>query len=161
MAPKRLPKRARGQSLVEYALIIVLVGIVAIVALFLVGLAAERIFGITVAALGTKVDNVRGHIVIDTAQCVKWISANTLGLQVWGTTDEDPANLTASTERVVGTSLTGELMPITLNGTTPNTFMLNREFADTADWSLCPQAIVIQAKDGVMAGSQLTHVEIP
>ncbi|HLY26184.1 MAG TPA: hypothetical protein VKQ72_07580 [Aggregatilineales bacterium] len=53
---KKFPRRrrARGQGLVEYAVTIALVGLVAVVALGLIGLAINRIYGVVGGTLGTS-----------------------------------------------------------------------------------------------------------
>jgi hypothetical protein len=157
MVPKRTRKRARGQSLVEYSLTIALVAFAAIVLLLALGLAVQRIFGVTVAALGSKF-NTAGRLEIESAQCIASLSLHQTGLVVYGNTNEDLANLVASSEMTVGTSLDGSFLAITPNGSAPNSFLLNRVFAYQADIRLCPKTIVIQAKDGAIAVKPLETV---
>jgi Flp pilus assembly pilin Flp len=156
MDKKRLYKRERGQSLVEYALILVLVAVVAIVALGLVGLAAQRIFGVTVGALGVR-HNSTG--IIEFSQetppmCIlrasdpDWPTGFT-GILIYGTTSEDLADLTYSSNLSVNTGLGGD--PIVLQENGDGGFSVNHVLADHPDRSLCPSSVVIQSKNGAIA----------
>jgi Flp pilus assembly pilin Flp len=153
MYKKRLHKREHGQALVEYALILVLVAIVAIVVIGLTGLAVQRIFGVAAGALGAKHGTTgERRIVIDVAACYAQYHKNLTGLWVVGTTNIPLTELTGSTESAVGT------VKVDINGT--NGFRYNPNLSETtADPSLCPKSVVIQAKDGSIAVSPVTLIE--
>jgi len=82
---KRLPRGVRGQGLVEYALILVLVAVVAIPVLYLGGLAIQRIFGLVNGGVGATVSAPAsgGEVVIESATCLADISNNEVGLRVY------------------------------------------------------------------------------
>ena len=142
---------SRGQGLAEYALLLVLVALVAAVSTFAVGLAVQRVYGVLVAAFGVK-HNAVGQIEITQALCDASQSQNTTGLWVIGTTSEDVTNLTGSTEMAVGTGLGGAPSPVTDNGAA-GTFKFNPQLGSGLNLSLCPKAVVIQARDGAIAVS--------
>jgi Flp pilus assembly pilin Flp len=157
MSTRKIRREKKGQGLVEYALIIALVAVVVIVAAAVVGLAVQRVYGVIVAALGTKHDAV-GHLEIESAQCIASTSLGKTGLIVYGYTTDDPSKLTASSELTVGTSLDGSMLLITSNGGAPNSFLLNRVFANQANIALCPKTIVVQSPNGIIAVAPLTAV---
>jgi Flp pilus assembly pilin Flp len=150
-----LRHRAHGQGLTEYALILAVVALVVIVIVGLVGLAVQRSYGVVGGALGTKY-NAQGQHSIDivTAQCIALQSANLTGLWVIGNTNEDIANLTGSTNQAVGTGMDGASSPVEANG--PNGFKFHPLLSYTADLSICPISVVIQAGDGSIAVSPVT-----
>jgi pilus assembly protein Flp/PilA len=161
MNPRRLQNCQHGQGLVEYALILVLVAVVVIVAASLLGQAVQRVYGVISGALGAKYDAVGTHAIeITTAQCIAVKSSNLTGLWVVGNTNEDVANLTGSTDKAVGTGMGGLASPVEVNG--PNGFKFHPLLLDNAaDLSVCPKAVVIQAKDGAIAVSPVTAVMEP
>ena len=150
----------RGQAHPEYALTIVLVAISVIVIGTLLGLGIQRIYGVVVGALGTK-HNAAGVIDIVAAECIAQQASHLTGLVVYGTTNEHVADLTGSTNLAVGTGIGGNAAPVTSNGGAPNSFLFNPLLAFNADLSVCPQSVVIQGKDGVIAVSPVTARTIP
>jgi Flp pilus assembly pilin Flp len=158
---KRDPGRTeRGQGLVAYALILVLVALAVIVALRLTGRAVQRNYGVIAGALGVT-HNTSGQQIIEimNAQCIALESAQLTGLWVLGNTNEDVADLTASTEQAVGTGMDGLNSPVESNGA--NGFKFHPLLAYKADLSVCPQAVVIQARDGAIAVAPITKVMKP
>lgn len=150
----------RGQGLAEYGLILGLVALVVVVAAFAVGLAAQRVYGVIAGALGAKHDTHGAHtLVIENASCVASTSAAQTGLWITGTTDENLADLTGSTEQAVGTGANGAAYPIEPNA---GGFLWRPLLAtNKADTNLCPTSVVIQAKDGSIALSPLTVISLP
>jgi Flp pilus assembly pilin Flp len=148
----------QGQSLVEYALILVLVAVTVIVVARLVGLATERVFGVTVAALGTtaEVAGNDGFIEITSATCYAVRSTGEVGLWVLGNSNIPPDQLTGSTE------VTVNQVPVTANGSgfkyNPNIVSFPAE-KTKALTSLCPNAVVIQSSGGAMAVAPVQKVQ--
>src|SRR5215475_4011343 len=77
MQLRRRPEKGRrgqkGQGLVEYALVLVLVAVVCIATMFATGLSVQRVYGVIASVLGAKhdVENYQGEkITIDRAECV-------------------------------------------------------------------------------------------
>jgi Flp pilus assembly pilin Flp len=150
----------KGQGLVEYALILALVAIVAVVALSIFGQGVQRVFAITTAALDGRHDTTGAQIVqITTAQCIAVQSSNVTGLWVVGVTNLDVTTLTGSTEQSVGQGLGGAASPVTTNG--PGGFKFNPLLAYEANTSVCPQAVVIQSSDGSIALAPVEAVLVP
>ena len=142
--------RQEGHGLVEYALILALVALVAIVVVALTGVAAQRGYGVLGGALGARYDTQGQRVVeITGAQCIALQSANLTGLWVIGNTNYDVAHLTGSTERAIGTGLEGLPAPIEANG--PSGFKFHPLLAYKADLGVCPKSVVIQAADGAVA----------
>jgi len=141
--------RRQGQSAAEYALIIALVAVVVIVVAFLVGLGAQRIYGLVAGALGTHYDTHGNHTIeITSAQCISVAGIKQTGLWVVGNTDEAIADLTGSTE--LG------LSPVSANG---GGFLYHPMIdANNADPTKCPVSVVIQGKDGAIAVAPLVKV---
>ncbi len=153
MTPSSRTRRGRsGQSLVEYALLLALVAVVAATILFGIGLSVQRVYGVIAAVLGAKHDTTGSSntIVIDTALCVSVAATGKTGLWVTGTTNEPLANLIASTERV------GQ-GPVSAGG---SGFVYNPEIASVADTNLCPKAVVVQSRTGAIAITPLTVVKM-
>jgi Flp pilus assembly pilin Flp len=147
--------------LVEYALILALVAVAVTVAAFLLGQAAQRVYGIIAGALGATYSSVGQHAIeITTAECIAEQAANRTGLWVVGITNEDVSNLTGSTNLAVGTGIGGAPSPVHANG--PNGFKFHPLLLEHgADLSICPASVVIQAKDGAIAISPVTTVMHP
>jgi hypothetical protein len=158
---KRYPRRTEhGQGLVAYALILILVGLAVIVAIRLVGLAVQRNYGVLAGTLGVTHNTSGQHIIeIVNAQCIAVESARLTGLWVFGNTNEDVADLAASTEQAVGTGMDSLPSPVESNGR--NSFKFHPLLAYKADLSVCPQAVVIQGKDGAIAVAPITKVTQP
>ena len=155
---------AKGQSLVEYAIILALVAIVAIVALYFLGLGVERLIGVIDGALGTHFDDKpssQHYIDISTAECDASVSQNKTGLWVVGDAAgfTDLSQLTGSTNLAVGTGLNGAQFP--LQGSLQN-FQYNPLLSpNSTDLSVCPSAVVIQAVDGTESVSPVIRRVIP
>lgn len=153
MSPQSMRHRERGQGFVEYALVLVIVALVVIVIVGLLGMALQRSYGVVAGLLGAK-HNTEHVIEIVTAQCIAIQSENLTGLWVIGNTTEDVSKLTGSTEQAVGTGMTGLESPVETNG--PNGFKFHPLLAHTADLSVCPKSVVIQAANGAIAVSPVT-----
>lgn len=154
-------RRERGQGMVEYALVLVLVAVVAIVALSALGNATQRVYGVIGGVLGAKYNTTGDRAIeIATAQCIAVSypdpKNNLTGLWVVGNTNISVAELTGSTDQAVGTGIGGGAAPVEANG--PNGFTFNPLLAYSADPSVCPKAVVIQALDGSVAISPVTAV---
>ncbi len=150
----------RGQSAVEYAILIALVAIVVIAIVFGIGLAVERGFGIIVGALGAKRDATGQNVIeITTAQCIGSQTQNLTGLWVVGNTNIDISTLTGSTNLAIGTGLGGAPFQIQPNGA--NGFKFNPLLANGVDLTVCPKSVVIQAQDGTEAVSPVTTLVLP
>lgn len=157
----RLRKRGQcaGQGLVEYALILVLVAIVVVGAASLMGLAAQRVYGVIAASLGAKHDTNADHtLTITTALCIAKQAQNLTGLWVVGDTSEDVSNLTGSTESAVGTGMGGAVSPVEAMGTSGGltSYKFHPLLANVADLSVCPKAVVIQSSSGAIAVAPVT-----
>ncbi|HLY27386.1 MAG TPA: hypothetical protein VKQ72_13670 [Aggregatilineales bacterium] len=161
MTGKGLRYRSRGQGQVEYALVLAVVSLVVIVAVTLVGLGAQRVYGVIAGSLGAKHDTLtQGHTIeIVSAQCIAVPSQNLTGLWVVGNTDELVANLTGSTNLAVGTGIGGAPSPVNPDPDNPNVFKFQPLLSQQkADLTLCPIAVVIQATDGAIATAPITRV---
>jgi pilus assembly protein Flp/PilA len=161
--------RQRGQGLVEYALILALVAVVVIVVGAVLGNAVQRVYAVIAGTLGTKYDTVGEHsIVIETAACYtmhNWCKApddtdgtqpkvDCTGLVVNGTTKENVAKLTASTEQSVGTTVGGVPLAVEENG--DGGFKFYPILSYTYDAGVCPRAVVVQSTSGAIAISPVT-----
>src|SRR5579859_2148349 len=158
----RRRRGARGQGLVEYALIIMLAAVVTIAAAFAVGLAVQRVFGIVTGALGATKSTTAALVPYD-AKCFVDHTNNVTGLTFWGYNpgNIDLATLTGSTNFAVGTGqnpdgTTGPVSVVlhttTSGGTQPGTFSYSPWLSHTvADASLCPVSAAVQTQDGKIA----------
>jgi Flp pilus assembly pilin Flp len=144
---------------VEYVVILALVSLVVILTGSLLGPAINRIFGIATGAMGTHYNTVgSGHTIeIVTAECIAIQSQNLTGLWVTGNTDEPLEKLVGSTNLAVGTGMNGDSSPVESNG--PGSFKFHPLLSQTADLSVCPTSVVIQANDGAIALSPITEVQ--
>jgi Flp pilus assembly pilin Flp len=152
-------KSIRGQSLVEYALILGLVALAVIVIAFALGLELQRVYGLIVGALGENghgsPSSVQHSITIDLAQCIAVASQHQTGIWVLGQTDE-PLNIVSGTDEV-GTSTVG---PPPGSNIPPGDNYAFHPMVDTnkADITECPVSVVIQANDGTIAAAPLQRV---
>lgn len=179
---KRTPRGVRGQGLVEYALIVVLVAIVAIPILYLGGLAVQRIFGLVNGGLGETVaasGSGGGTINITESFCTALEATEdaggnpappVVGLSIYGVSNRPPSQLTASTENSYNVwsaidtdnpALVGdviEILPTTYNG---NNFVVNAIFYIGTDWQTahgrCPKVIVVEDRKGAIAAAPITR----
>ncbi|MEP7290013.1 MAG: Flp family type IVb pilin [Chloroflexota bacterium] len=156
MNKSKLRKRTKGQGLVEYALILALVAVVTIAGAWAMGQAIKRVFGVVGGALG-KNNSVVGTFEIQSANC--WVVTSPApaktGLVVLGFTTKPVTTLIGSTNKYVGTDVNGDPAPVTSNG--GNTFIWQPYLSfTTANASLCPPSVVIQAKDGSTIFSPVT-----
>jgi len=143
----------RGQTLVEYALLIALVAVVVIIVVGTVGVGAQRIYGVVAGALGAKRDATGGDqtIVIDTALCVvvrnlSNPAASQTGVWVTGTTNIPVGQLSGSSELGIGS----------VSGNGPGGFRYNPLLLNGgADASACPREAVIQSVGGTLAVAPL------
>lgn len=161
-------RKARGQGLVEYALIIVLVALVVVIAASVLGVGLQRVYGIAVAGLGTKKDHEGStYIRIERSECwgqiieVREAGSGTLlntyyltGLFVSGTTNVPLSELDGSTDRFMDTPVDGTKFVFTPNADEsgveiPGSFVFNPLISGTvSDATMCPRAVVIQRRDG-------------
>jgi Flp pilus assembly pilin Flp len=157
MSKKPNRRAQNGQGLVEYALIIVLVALVAIIILSLLGMAISRGLGIVAAALGAKHNSTVASgsaVEIQQAECHIVPLNSTQGglcpggdwcgktvLRILGMTSPNIAlsDLNISTDR-------GFADTITTNNGTPNSFLYQKIIADPADSSACPLSVVVQSQ---------------
>lgn len=140
---KKLRKLEHGQGLVDYALIIALVALIAIVGLGLIALAASHGYGIVGGVLGVRKDvqSTVNNIYFDTnpPQCGTWNGGRQLYMQFFS--DVPIPDLSATTE---DSSMT---LAISTNGNaTPGsgTGNLLISYPLQAGQS-CPHAVVIQS----------------
>jgi Flp pilus assembly pilin Flp len=164
MQRNKLRRGARGQGMVEYALILVLGAVAVIVATFAIGLAVQRLYGVVVGALGTKASVTNAsHATITIAEAKCYLAPNHVNpdsskgvVAMWVTgyysSGLSVSDLTASTNYSVGTGVNNMVALVKPNGA--NSFLWNPDlkFA-TTDSKYCPIAVVIQSKDGVLAAS--------
>lgn len=157
-------RRAKGQGLVEYALILVLVAVVTIVILHFFGQGAQRIFGLVTGALGTKIE--ADGLEIGYAECTVSHSDNKTSLWVRGYTKFNPQELTGSTDKnydgTIGQSdLSGGKDPKNLGRSSSGagTFKYTATLGHTADESLCPKVVVIQSDSGALAAWPVEAVD--
>jgi len=159
--------RARGQGLVEYAIILALVALVSIVILAFVGLAANRNFGLicsimgcredvngsTVLALDRSTTHGVGNIVMP--QCSYW-RGHGMSFYVSIYTNIDPNHVTVDTERGERYNLgqLGSIGTAGLNGGSDDRFTIGtngvQRYIMSIDWpgkdfSKCPAAAVVQS----------------
>jgi pilus assembly protein Flp/PilA len=153
-------ERENGQGLVEYALILALVAVVAIAVLGLIGFGIQRVYGLIGAAMGAEHDTSGAVVLqITTAQCVAVQSSGLTGLWVVGVTNVPVSELVGSTEMGIGTGMGGAPSPVTSNG--PGTFRFNPLLANSADLTVCPRAVVVQSSDGAITLAPVEAVLVP
>jgi Flp pilus assembly pilin Flp len=153
---KALNRKPRGQGLVEYALLLVLVALVVVVAASLLGMGLQRVYGIAAAALGAKqdVDGPDGKIVIEDSTCflMRYSDGTRLtGLYIFGYTDLPLTDLNGSTNLFMDTPYEGlkfEFSEGEIGGVpVPGSFAFNPLISATEDNPLlCPAAVTIQSK---------------
>jgi pilus assembly protein Flp/PilA len=162
-AMNRRKPRSKGQGLVEYALILVLVAVVTIVILHFFGQGAQRIFGLVAGAIGTKVE--ADGLEIGYVQCVVDHPSHRTSLWVRGYTKFPLDKLVGSTDKGYdeidiavntkdGTDPKGLGRPATGAGT----FKYNPTLGNKPDASLCPKVAVIQSDTGAMAVWPVTEI---
>jgi Flp pilus assembly pilin Flp len=157
-------KKQNGQGLVEYALILALVAIIAIPVMYLIGLGVSRVYGIVGGALGFNHSDHRQHYIDITqpALCIASQSQQLTGLWITGDTDENLADLTGSTNLAVGTGLNGAPFAIQPNSVPSGApagatgFVFNPLLATGLHLNVCPISVVVQAKDGTEAFAPVT-----
>jgi len=148
MRADAVTRRAPGQTLVEYALLIALVAVVVVIVVGTVGVGTQRIYGVIAGALGAKRDATGDQtIVIDTALCVvvrnlSNPAASQTGVWVTGTTNIPVSQLSASSELGISS----------VSGNGPGGFRYNPLLLNGgADASACPREAVIQSVGGTIA----------
>ena len=160
MSHQALDRIERGQGMVEYALILALVAVVAIAGLSLVGLGVQRNLAVIAGVMGADHDTSdRAILEITTAQCIAVGSSGLTGLWVVGVTDQDIAWLSASNEYGINVGVDGLAAAVSASG--PNTFQYNPLLAYSADISACPKTIVIQSASGAIAVAPVDVVVMP
>jgi len=151
-------KLRRGQSLVEYALLIALVTIVIIVVIGFVGLGLQRVYGLIAGVLGAQHDTLGGthQVIITRAECsivqTNMSGAGQTGIWVEGTASDPLGNLSGSTDA-------GGIGSVSAYG---GGFVFNPLISGTTANPLsCPKAIVIQSTSGGIAIAPLQVVVYP
>jgi len=155
---RRLKYAQKGQSLVEYALALVLVSLVSIIVLGLIGSATSRNVGVVTGTLGGK-KNASGSPGAGTKNTI-YITANTvichivttgnIGTYVYATfetsTDIALTDIAYSLGNVIVNATPSNIGGNT-GGTNPYTATALK--SATADALLCPKSIVITGKNGL------------
>ncbi len=134
----------RGQGLAEYAIVILLVAIVAVLVLGLLGLAVTRVYGLIGGALGSKKE-ADTHIYFDPDQLPRCgiYGGHTIlygQLYVIGISS-NPAEVRSAVTVSTDTTFT-----IDLNENNPSIGLWNiqKDFGAVSDDGLCPRSIVVQ-----------------
>jgi Flp pilus assembly pilin Flp len=147
---KKRSLRSRGQGLVEYALILMLVAVVAIVIMARFGHSIQGIFGMTTAALGQKVSI--GTLKIEYAECFVKTASHKTGIWVRGATGGIPLDtIEGRTDRNYGGTIDENHVHSPNATTDAGSFSYTTVLANTADSGLCPRVAVIQADNGALA----------
>jgi Flp pilus assembly pilin Flp len=162
-----------GQGLAEYALIIFIVAISAIVILSLLGVAVQRVYGLITASLGGKAEASGAEIIhITGADCYVIAKGSSYAGGVYAATGHTGYFLkvdtnvpleqlnTAGTERdlmmSVFPALTTIVPPPAISHIT-----FEKDIAPYADSGLCPRSSVVQSFKGAIAVSSINVVTIP
>jgi Flp pilus assembly pilin Flp len=141
--------RRKGQGLIEYALILVLVAVVVIFVTALMGQSAQRIMGLVAAMLGTKHGSENLEILYTECYVHTGAGART-GIWVRGKTSYPVTELIGSTEKNFG----GTIAPndVGPGPTGPGTFKYQVTLDSTSgNAGVCPRGVVIQSKNGDIA----------
>jgi Flp pilus assembly pilin Flp len=146
---KRQSLRTKGQGLVEYALILMLVAVVAIVIAVRFGHSIQGIFGLTTAALGQKVSI--GDLKIEYAECFVRNGSQKTGIWVRGETNLSLETLNGRTDRNYGGVIDENHVGNNGAKTGDGSFSYTTVLQDTADSGACPRAVVVQAENGALA----------
>ncbi|HRE49254.1 MAG TPA: hypothetical protein PLD47_16125 [Aggregatilineales bacterium] len=150
----RIRRQVKGQGMAEYALTLALVSLGAIVVLALVGAAVQRVFGVVVGGLGSRVETNASQIIFDPGQLPRCgYFGSDMVFYMKGFTNAAVSDLAVSFD-------------IPLSGTIsedgPGVFsVMITVAADTKDFAVCPHSVVVQSSpDGnaLMASPvQLRH----
>jgi Flp pilus assembly pilin Flp len=146
-------RHKNGQALVEYALILALVAIVAIVGISVLGRATQRSIGTVAGELGAEgAGDLNGEqISIDQADCWVVTSSNQTGIFVTFTTNAPLTGIKGST--TADRSASG---PVSSYGALPGGGVYQPVLSSTvASADLCPQSVVLQSEKGALAIAQL------
>ncbi len=151
---RRLKYAQKGQSLVEYALALVLVSLVSIIVLGLIGSATSRNVGVVTGTLGGK-KNASGSPGAGTKNTI-YITANTvichivttgsIGTYVYATFETSTDIALSDIAYSLGNTIVNAVASNT-GGTNPYTATALK--SATADALLCPKSIVITGKNGL------------
>jgi Flp pilus assembly pilin Flp len=154
----RSRRGARGQSLVEYALVFVLVSIVVVVSAAAIGTAVQRLYAIVAGSLGTQINNSNSaeHVIdIEDGKqfCVVVPSAppdypdGATVLNFTGTTQIPIAELTVSTDTGLLFTAGGDDTPFHSAPTNrAQGWMVYYILANKADAGRCPRTVVLQSQ---------------
>ncbi|MBE2196675.1 MAG: hypothetical protein IAE83_21070 [Anaerolinea sp.] len=154
--------RNKAQGMVEYALLLALVALAAVIILSILGRAIQGGIGVVTGSLGGSHDanEEKGAIEILTAQCFAVQSQHLTGLWITGITTHSVAELTAGTNLGMGTGMDGLPSPVTA-GDAPGTFRFNPLISNTrADVGLCPKGAVVQGQ-GLIAVAPVAAENVP
>lgn len=152
----------KGQGVVEYALLLALVALAAVIVLGILGRAIQGGIGVVAGSLGGTQDahEETGTIEILNAQCFAVQSQHLTGLWITGITTLSVAELTAGTNLGMGTGMDGLPSPVTA-GDAPGTFRFNPLISNTrADVGLCPKGAVVQGQ-GLIAVAPVAAETVP
>lgn len=152
MHTRKLGKPSSGQGLVEYALLLGLVAVVAIVAIGLVSVAVQRNYGIVGAVLGAKKEQPGVLSFIYFPRCGH-IPGQGTGLYAEIITNVPMSDLTVSTDTGFITMLTPMAGGYKIQ---PNF----TQYQDINDLSLCPHGLVVQTSQAYGGATALYPVMI-
>jgi Flp pilus assembly pilin Flp len=160
-------KLRKAQGLVEYALILALVALVAIGILFLVGGGVQKVYAMITAGLGAAINKTDtaptgsgDYIYISHAEC--WVvtgSHTQTGLWVtgWTSSSIDPSSVAFYTDN--GLQSTINVNPAVGSENFAANPDLGASLGGVADESLCPHTIVVQHfKPNAIAASPITII---
>jgi Flp pilus assembly pilin Flp len=166
MNPKRLKSHhvAKGQGLVEYALILALVALVVIAVTFLIGLSVQRVYGLVVGALGINHGSSALNIESSPPPAC-YLVGSTTNIYLKGYTNQQFSELTFSTNLTYNSDASGTaITPIRAapgNSGTSGAFEVGYQLAPVRDRTKCPTTAVIQAQDGTIATTPIIVIERP
>jgi len=151
-----MKRKLRGQGLVEYALILVLVTIAAVVILGAIGLAVQRLFGVGLGVLGgsRNVQTSQQYIYFDSSwlPTCQFVSGQGTGLYTEFYTDIPISEITVSTDK-------GFVLTVSTAGAYH--YIAQPLLTSLNDTSICPLSIVIQSSKkygGVIAVAPVKKV---
>jgi Flp pilus assembly pilin Flp len=173
MNKRTFTRTQSGQGLVEYALILAIVAIGAILILKLLGLAVERIFGITTASLGGKAQSAGAEIInITGADCYVISVGSSYAGGAFAATGYTGYFLKVDTNvpfdqlYTAGTEqdpMMGIFSPQTEIVAPPaiSHITFSKDIAPFADGGLCPRTSVVQSLRGAIAVGPVNVMVIP
>jgi Flp pilus assembly pilin Flp len=156
----QLRRLQRGQGLVEYGVVIILIALGVILAAAAIGTVGKRLYGIIAGATGAK-KNATSVIEIQDATCYVELNHPETGVVIHGLTNADPTKfkVTFSNHTDGQYTLTDGLHQLSAHpDTLPGTFIINPFMSDTVSGrQFCPVSVVIEAPDGSIAISPVVE----